>query len=204
MATIPAKPTLEQLAAGPDLLGARVKALREAMDLSLRDLADRSGVSAPMLSQVERGETSPTLQVAAKIAAGLELRLSQLLRLDEDGAISVVRASERRTGPGGVSGHAYEILTPPLPGQRVELSEHTLEPGASTGGPGDVPIHEPGSRETAIVHAGAVTFAYDGERYELEVGDAVTFDADLPHHFENRGDDPATLYAVVSAGLRRS
>ena len=50
-----------------------IRALREAMDLSLRDLAERSGVSAPMLSQVERGETSPTLAVAAKIAAGLEL-----------------------------------------------------------------------------------------------------------------------------------
>ena len=56
----------------PDV-GARVRALREAMGLSLRDLAERSGVSAPMLSQVERGETSPTLAVAAKIAAGLEL-----------------------------------------------------------------------------------------------------------------------------------
>src|SRR5262249_29366556 len=98
-------------------LGPRVKALREAMDLSLRDLADRPGVSAPMLSQVERGETSPTLQVAKRIATGLELRLSQLLRLDEDGAVSVVRAGERRKGPGAVEGHRYEILTPPLPGQ---------------------------------------------------------------------------------------
>ena len=44
------------------VLGPRIRALREAMDLSLRDLAERSGVSAPMLSQVERGETSPTLQ----------------------------------------------------------------------------------------------------------------------------------------------
>ena len=60
-------------------VGLRVKALREAMDLSLRDLAERSGVSAPMLSQVERGETSPTLQIATRIAHGLELRLSQLL-----------------------------------------------------------------------------------------------------------------------------
>ena len=51
-------------------VGERVRALREAMDLSLRDLAERSGVSAPMLSQVERGETSPTLAVAAQIAAG--------------------------------------------------------------------------------------------------------------------------------------
>ncbi|MDQ2940171.1 MAG: helix-turn-helix domain-containing protein, partial [Actinomycetota bacterium] len=61
--------------------GPRVRALREAMGLSLRDLAQRSGVSAPMLSQVERGETSPTLFVAAKIADGLDLTLSQLLRL---------------------------------------------------------------------------------------------------------------------------
>ena len=49
----------------PGIIGARVKALREASGLSLRDLAARSGVSAPMLSQVERGETSPTLTVAA-------------------------------------------------------------------------------------------------------------------------------------------
>ena len=52
-------------------VGLRIRALREAMGLSLRDLAQRSGVSAPMLSQVERGETSPTLASAAKIAAGL-------------------------------------------------------------------------------------------------------------------------------------
>ena len=99
-------------------VGPRVRVLREAMDLSLRDLAERSGVSAPMLSQVERGETSPTLQVAARIAAGLDLRLSQLLRLDEDGMVTVVRREERRRGGG--DGHRYEILTPPLPGQRAD------------------------------------------------------------------------------------
>src|SRR5215204_288097 len=89
-------------------IGPRVRTLREAMDLSLRDLAERSGVSAPMLSQVERGETSPTLQVAARIAAGLELRLSQLLRLDEDGTVTFVRREERRRG--GADGHRYEIF----------------------------------------------------------------------------------------------
>jgi XRE family transcriptional regulator, regulator of sulfur utilization len=187
------------------VVGPRVKALREAMDLSLRDLADRSGVSAPMLSQVERGETSPTLHTAERIAAGLELRLSQLLRLDEDGAVSVVRASERRKGPtGGAKGHRYEILTPPLPGQRAELSRHTLSPGAVTGGPGDPPMHEPGSRETALVGSGKVVLVCDGQRVDLAAGDCVTFDADLPHHFENPGPDEAVLLAVVSAGLRRS
>lgn len=184
------------------VVGPRVRALREAMSLSLRDLAGRSGVSAPMLSQVERGETSPTLAVATRIAGGLELSLSQLLRLDETGTVSVVRAAERRRG--GARGHAYEILTPPLPGQRAELSRHTLAPGAATGGPGDPPMHEPGARETALVQRGAVVLVVDGERHELGEGDTVTFDADLPHRFENPRDREAVLLAVVSAGLRRS
>jgi transcriptional regulator with XRE-family HTH domain len=188
----------------PEALGPRIRALREAMDLSLRDLAQRSGVSAPMLSQVERGETSPTLHIARRIAAGLELRLSQLLRLDEDGAVTVVRKTDRRQGPARVRGHSYEILTPPLPGQRAELSRHVLAAGAVTGGPGDPPRHEPGSRETALVHSGSVVLECDGTRYELCAGDCVTFDADLPHHFENPGETQAVLLAVLSAGLRRS
>jgi transcriptional regulator with XRE-family HTH domain len=188
----------------PAQLGARVRALREAMDLSLRDLAERSGVSAPMLSQVERGETSPTLAVANRIAAGLDLRLSQLLRLDEGGSVTVVRAGERRKGPAAARGHRYELLTPPLPGLRAEVSLHTLAAGAQTGGPGDPPMHEPGSRETAVVQEGDVTLVCDGEAHTLHAGDCVTFDADLPHHFENPGPGPAALLAVVSAGLRRS
>jgi transcriptional regulator with XRE-family HTH domain len=194
----------ESTATAPEALGVRVRALREAMGLSLRDLATRSKVSAPMLSQVERGETSPTIQVAARIAHGLDLRLSQLLRLDEGGSVEVVRVRERRAGPARAHGHRYEILTPPLPGQRAELSRHRLEPGAQTGGPGDPPMHEPGSRETALVESGRVVLHCDGAEHELETGDCVTFDADLPHHFRNPGTEPALLLAVVSAGLRRS
>ena len=181
-----------------------MKALREAMDLSLRDLAGRTGVSAPMLSQVERGETSPTLAVAARIAAGLELTLSQLLRLDEGDGVTVIRPGERLRGGPGRRGHSYEVLTPPVPGQRAEVSLHTLAPGAATGGPGDPPMHEPGSRETAVVTGGSVDLVCDGVAHDLAEGDTVTFDADLPHHFENTGSAEARFFAVVAAGLRRS
>ena len=190
--------TTEALAVGP-----RIRALRDGMGLSLRDLAERSGVSAPMLSQVERGDTSPTLAVAAKIAAGLELSLSQLLRLDEADGVSVVRAEQRLLG-GHADGHRYEVLTPPVPGQRAEVSQHTLAPGSSTGGPGDPPIHEPGSRETAVVLDGRLRLVCDGVAHDLGEGDAVTFDADLPHHFENPGRRESRFIAVIAAGLRRS
>ena len=188
----------------PVTVGARVRALREAMDLSLRDLADRTGVSAPMLSQVERGETSPTLAVATRIAAGLELSLSQLLRLDEGDGVTVVRRADRRPGGARSRGHTYEVVTPPLPGQRAEVACHVLAPGASTGGPDDPPMHEAGSRETAVVTAGRLRLVCGGRGHDLADGDSVTFDADLPHRFENPGKAEARFFAVVSAGLRRS
>jgi XRE family transcriptional regulator, regulator of sulfur utilization len=184
-------------------IGARVKALREASRLSLRDLAERSGVSAPMLSQVERGETSPTLTVAARIAAGLDLRLSQLLRLDEAESVTIVRALHGPRGGNPKRGHSFEVLTAARPGQRVEVSRHTLAPDSTTGAADDPPMHEPGSRETAVVEEGELALVCDGVSYRLGAGDCVTFDADLPHHFENPTDVEASFLAVVSAGLRR-
>jgi len=182
------------------MVGERVRTLREAMGLSLRDLARASGVSAPMVSQVERGETSPTLAVAEKLASGLELTLSQLLRLDEEPHVAVVR----RPRTVARDGHRYSELTPALPGQRHSVTRHALRPGAATSRPGDPPLHEPGSRETAAVLDGALALRRGSDRYELSSGDAVTFDADLPHHFENPGKKEATFMAVVTAGLRRT
>lgn len=186
----------------PTAIGPRVKALREAMGLSLRDLAFRSAVGAATLSQVERGESSPTLAVAARIAEGLELSLSQLLRIDETHHVVVVRrGSGRRSGR---RGHEIEELTPPLPGQRADVSLHRLDSGSATGGAGDPPIHEPGSRETVVVLDGAVDLVVDGDVHVLCAGDSATFDADLSHRLHNPGATEARLLAVIAAGLRRS
>jgi quercetin dioxygenase-like cupin family protein len=65
-------------------------------------------------------------------------------------------------------------------------------------------MHEPGSRETALVQSGPVRLHCDGRDYELSTGDTVTFDADLNHFFQNPGTENAVLLAIVSAGLRRS
>ena len=186
----------------PVAIGGRVKALREGMGLSLRDLAERSGVGAATLSQVERGESSPTLTVAARIADGLELTLSQLLRLDEGRHVVVVRSGSGRRS--SRPGHEIEELTPPLPGQRADVSRHRIAAGRGTGGEGDPPIHEPGSRETVVVLAGDLVLTVDGEPYPLGAGDSATFDADLPHPLHNPGTTTAEILAVIAAGLRRS
>jgi len=181
-------------------VGKRVRTLREAHGLSLRDLAKRSGVSAPMLSQVERGETSPTLAVAQRIAGGLDLPLSTLLRLDERQPVSLVRKTERRTERR--DGHVVQELTRPAPGERASVTVHSLRPGGRTGGPHDRPVHAAGSRETVTVQSGRLVLVIDGDRHQLAAGDTVTFDADLPHHFENPTRRASLFLAVVTAGLR--
>ena len=180
-------------------LGTRVRTLREGMGLSLRDLAGRSGVSTPMLSQVERGETSPTIALAERIAGGLELSLSQLLRLDEAPPVVIVRAGERTAS--GHGGHRIERLSPDGPGQRATITRHVLAVDAATG---DAPLHEPGAREFALVEEGEVRLVLDGAEHRLAAGDAVTFDADLPHRFVAAGPAPAVFLSVLAAGLRRS
>jgi len=181
-------------------IGQRLRTLRDVRGLSLRDLAATSGVSAPMLSQVERGETSPTLEVATRIASGLDLTLSQLLRLDEEAHVVVVRSDSRATTMR--DGHRVQQLTPPLPGRRHAVTEHVLQPGGVTGKPDDPPLHEPGSRETVVVQHGALRLIHGDDTYDLKQGDAVTFDADLPHHFENPGKKETTFMAITTAGLR--
>jgi len=90
-------------------IGARVKALRESSGLSLRDLAGRSGVSAPMPSQVERGDTSPTLAVAQKLnvraLAGVAVPRPSYGEMAKDAALtyftrSLTSARVRRHAPG--------------------------------------------------------------------------------------------------------
>ena len=114
-----------------------------------------------------------------------------------------MRADARLEGGTG-NGHRYEVLTPPLPGQRAEVSLHTLAPRAATGGPDDPPMHEAGSRETVVVLSGRLSLVCDGVAHDLSDGDAVTFDADLLHHLENPGRGEARFMSVIAAGLRRS
>ena len=171
----------------PAVIGARVRRCASAVRLSLRDLAARSGVSAPMLSQVERGETSPTLAVAARIAAGLDLRLSQLLRLDEDGAVTVVRADERSAAATPGAATASRCSPRPSPGS-APSSPATRSPRAAR--PARPTIRRctsPAAVRPRSSSSGAVVLVCDGQRHELGEGDCVTFDADLPHHFENPG-----------------
>ena len=111
---LPRRPAHPRPARGPVALAARPG----------RALAASRPRCSPRSSAARRARRWPSPRASP---TAWTCALSQLLRLDEGGAVSVVRADERRQGGGG--GHRYEILTPPLPGQRAEVSRHVLAAG---------------------------------------------------------------------------
>ena len=80
---------------------------------------------------------------------------------------------------------------------------HTLTPAPPPAGPATRPPTSRAAARPRSCSTAPWTLFIDGQRHELGEGDSVTFDADLPHHFENNGDDDARFLAVVAAGLRR-
>ena len=142
-------------------MATRVRALREAMGLSLRDLSERSGVSAPMLSQVERGETSPTLPVAAahRRRAGPDALAAAAPRRGRRRSRSSAPPS---AAPAAPTATATRSSPRRCPASAPSSPATCSRPAPSTGGPGDPPMHEPGARETALVESGAVVLVVDG------------------------------------------
>lgn len=176
----------------PDV-GRRVRELRERQGLSLRALAERCGLSGTAISQIERGETSPTVSSLHLLATALGVSIADLFRDDGQAAAVFVRPAERlRTMSNGV---VMESLGIGLPYQQLEPFMVTLEVGA---GNADQPVTHAGEE---FVHClgGQVDYHVDGRAYRLEPGDSLLFLAARPHFFRNPGPGPARLLLIFQA-----
>jgi transcriptional regulator with XRE-family HTH domain len=175
-------------------LGARVRELRRGRGLTLEELAERSGVSRAMISKVERGEKNPTLVVAAKVAEGLETTLSELLGTEERRKIIVVHRERQMVMRDPETGFERQLLSPSLGGRAVEFIRNIV-PRESTSG--EFLPHRRGVEEYVVVEKGRLRAIIGGEEYLLEEGDALYFEADVSHRFDNAGDDECSYYVVI-------
>jgi transcriptional regulator with XRE-family HTH domain len=162
--------------------GRRVREHRSQRSLSLEELATRAGVSRAMLSKVERGEKSPTIPIASKIARGLGLSLSLLVGDTEaaGGAIRVVRSNARRAFVDKASGFKRELLSPPSDTPGIEVVRHEIARG---GGSGLLPAYPVGTWKFVYVEGGRLQIDLGSETSTLDSGDAAAFLADRPHSF---------------------
>ncbi|RTE91332.1 XRE family transcriptional regulator [Bradyrhizobium sp. LVM 105] len=178
--------------------GDRVRLMREQADLTLDQISKLSGVSRAMLSKVERGEKSPTIGVAKRIAHALGTSFSALVG-DETvarRAFALVRKDQRQVFRDAETGFERILLSPVMAGLPVEVVLHHLPPKASTG---KLPPYPAGVTKHVVATRGRVTVGIDNVETVLEEGDTLYFEADVEHWFENRSARPAEYYLVISA-----
>jgi transcriptional regulator with XRE-family HTH domain len=196
----PARPTVAETTG--DELGAAemnrrvseaLKRVRKARDLSLDQLALRSGVSRAALSQIEGGRTNPTLSVLWKVAVGLGIPFPELLEMPEGSAPRVMRAGDvvaLRSADGRMESR---LLSPGGATPSVEVYELRFSPkGLHRSEP-----HSKGTTETLVVLKGALRISVEGSDHELMTGDTIFFPADVAHAYENRGSQEARCLNII-------
>lgn len=183
-------------AVATERLGVRVRELRRGRGLTLEGLAERSGVSRAMISKLERGEKNPTLVIAAKLAEGLEVTLSQLAGVEERREVVVTPKERRMTMHDPETGFERQLLSPSFAGRGIEFIRNVIPEGGTSG---EFPPHKKGVEEYIVVERGRLRADLGGEEYVLEEGDAVYFEADVTHRFDNLGEGECSYYLVISS-----
>jgi transcriptional regulator with XRE-family HTH domain len=174
-------------------LGTRVKLLRSDRGWSLEALANASGVSRSMLSQIEREEANPTLAVTLRIAQAFGMTLGELLEVPgASSTVTVIRAND----------HAYHYrsdkycrvrtLSPLNLEKDVEFYQVQLEAGGALR---SAP-HFEGTREFLTVQKGQVQVESAGDVEDLGPGDSASYRADVPHAIVNMGKGEAVVFLV--------
>jgi transcriptional regulator with XRE-family HTH domain len=176
-------------------VGPNLRRLRTKRGLSLERLAQRSGVSRAMLSQIELGQSAPTINLLWKIARSLGVPFSALTGPSQDSTPQILRAREGKllTNPEG--SFSSRALFPDHERPRSEFFEVRLKPGAQQ----REPPRAPGSLGNLVVGAGVIDVDVDRASHHLETGDAIVFGCDVPHAYRNGGRLEALMYLVMTS-----
>jgi transcriptional regulator with XRE-family HTH domain len=193
----PAELTAGYVAETTDLtpiLGANLRRLRIRRGLSLERLARASGVSRAMLGQIELGQSTPTINVVWKIARSLAVPFSALISHSVRPRTALLRAERAKVLTSADGNFISRALFPYDESRKVEFYELRLRPH----GREVAEAHPAGTTENLIVASGSLDLLVDSERFTLEAGDAVFFEADVPHEYYNAGERDSVMYLVMT------
>lgn len=174
-------------------LGVRVKKLRSDRGWSLEALANASGVSRSMLSQIEREQANPTLAVTLRIAQAFGMSLGELLEVPgASSSVNVIRANDHTFHYRSDKFCRVRTLSPLNLEKDVEFYEVQLEPGGALRSA----AHFEGTREFLTVQKGQVRIESAGDAEDLGLGDSASYRADVPHAIINLGKGEAVIFLV--------
>jgi transcriptional regulator with XRE-family HTH domain len=174
-------------------LGTRVKHLRNERGWSLESLANASGVSRSMLSEIEREQANPTLAVTMRIAQAFGMALGDLLEMPSaSSSVNVIRAEDRAYHYRSDKYCQIRTLSPLNLEKDVEFYEVQLKPGGALR---SAP-HFEGTREFLTVQKGEIRVESAGDSEALKPGDSASYRADVNHAIVNVGKGDAILFLV--------
>lgn len=174
-------------------LGERLRKLRSDRGWSLESLADASGVSRSMLSQIERDQANPTLAVTLRIARAFGMSIGELVEHpDASSSMSVIRASDRAYHFRSDEHCTIRTLSPLNLEKDVEFYEVQLRPGGELRSA----AHFEGTREFLTVEKGRVRLESGSDEEVLDRGDSASYRADVPHAIVNLGRGEAVVFLV--------
>lgn len=176
------------------ILGANLRRLRIRRGLSLERLAKASGVSRAMLGQIELGQSTPTINVVWKISRALGVPFSALISQQRRPRTALLAGAKAKLLTSADGTFTSRSLFPFDEARKVEFYELHLRAHARE----VAEPHAPGTTENLVVAAGALELLVDTERFVLAAGDAVFFEADVPHEYFNPGDVQAIMYLVMT------
>ena len=174
--------------------GEKIRSVRERRSMTLKEVAEKAGVSESLVSQIERNRVSPAIDTLLALADALEMDFEYLFAgLKRERPVKTVRKSERpfyRAKPGVL----YEHLAQVDEQGGIEAYIITIEAGAKTG---NAECGHPGW-ELGIVESGVMELSAGSRTYKLRRGDSVSFRADTPHILSNPGKTPLRVFWVMS------
>lgn len=179
--------------------GARVREARIRQGLTLEGLASAAGISRATLSNLERGEHSPSLNAATDVARALGVSLAQLLGEEERRPTVTIPSGERLVFRDERTGIDRQLLSPAFAGRGIEWIRVTLPPGAATD---DLQPYHPAIDKYVLVEMGLLRMVVGATSHLLEAGDAFYFRADVIHRFENAGPGACVYLAVLDYAPR--
>jgi transcriptional regulator with XRE-family HTH domain len=174
--------------------GGRIRTVRERRSLTLKEVAEKAGVSESLVSQIERDRVSPAIDTLLALADALEIDFDYLFAgLKKERPIEIVRKDERPS---------YKVKRGIRYDQLAQLEEHggieayiiTIEAGAKTG---NAEYGHPGW-ELGIVESGTMKLNAGDQVFTCKQGDSVSFRADTPHIISNPGKKPLRVFWVMS------
>jgi transcriptional regulator with XRE-family HTH domain len=181
-------------------IGKKIKALRKERKLTLQDVANETGFSPALISQIENNNVSPPIATLSKIARFFDVKMSFFFEEGEGATrYEIVRKNERRVVSRVISkdgtghGYTYETLSYRKKNKKMEPFLLTVTERAP-----EETLYNHEGEEFLLIISGRAEIILDDERFVLETGDAAYFDSTVKHRLLSKDGETVQVLAVVT------